>query len=231
MNRIEDLKWLKDRSAEAKELYNEVIANNCYGLTPEICKDREFIDIGANMGMFSIFASYLGASKVIAVEPVFSTVEILKDNISDIDNISVLQNIVSDVGNQVIKIGLQDKCGHNSVYSPSDNFEEVETITLKDLLDMTTSNDVFLKIDCEGGEYDILLNADNLDRVTTVAIEIHADLHPNLKGAWHIHKALDDFGFKPIQQNQMQAWNVDLLGNPYNIRNLPVSEEIWVRHG
>jgi FkbM family methyltransferase len=226
-----ELKWLSDRSAEAKELYNEVIASNCYGLTPEICKDREFIDIGANMGMFSIFASYLGASKVIAVEPVSSIVAILKDNITDIDNISVLQNIVSDVGNQVIKIGLQDKCGHNSVYSPSDNFEEVETITLKDLLDMTTSNDVFLKIDCEGGEYDILLNADNLDRVTTVAIEIHADLHPNLKGAWHIHKALDDFGFKPIQQNQMQAWNVDLLGNPYNIRNLPVSEEIWVRHG
>jgi len=226
-----ELKWLSDRSAEAKELYNEVIANNCYGLTPEICKDREFIDIGANMGMFSIFASYLGASKVIAVEPVSSTVAILKDNISDIDNISVLQNIVSDVGNQIIKIGLQDKCGHNSVYSPSDNFEEVETITLKDLLDMTTSNNVFLKIDCEGGEYDILLNADNLDRVTTVAIEIHADLHPNLKGAWHIHKALDDFGFKPIQQNQMQAWNVDLLGNSYNIRNLSVSEEIWVRHG
>ena len=230
---VNELKWLSDRSAEAKELYNEVIVNNCYGLTPEICQGREFIDIGANMGMFSIFASYLGAKNVIAVEPVSSTVKTLKDNIaqSNLDNITVLQNIVSDVGDKIVKIGLQDKCGHNSVYSPSDNYEEVETIDLRHLLDMTESNDVFLKIDCEGGEYDILLNANNLNCVSTVAIEIHADLHPNLKGAWHIHKALDDFGFKPIQQNQMQAWNVDLLGNPYNIRNLPVSEEIWVRHG
>ena len=228
---VNELKWLSDRSAEAKELYNEVIVTNCYGLTPEICQDREFIDIGANMGMFSIFASYLGASKVIAVEPVSSTVKALKDNIANLDNISVLQNIVSDVGNEIVKIGLQDKCGHNSVYSPSDNYEEVETITLKDLLDMTTSNDVFLKIDCEGGEYDILLNTDNLDRVSTVAIEIHADLHPNFHGAWHIHEALAKFGFKPIKQNQMKSWRLDALGKPCDIKDLPVSEEIWVRHG
>ena len=229
---MHSLEWLADRSKEAKELYNEVIRTNCYGLTPEICKDREFIDIGANMGMFSIFASYLGASNVIAVEPVFSTVKILKDNITqaNINNISVLQNIVSDANNQIVKIGIQDKCGHNSVYSLSDKYEEVKTITIKDLLNMTTSNDVFLKIDCEGGEYDILLNADNLDRVSTVAIEIHADLHPNFHGSWHIHEALTKFGFKPIKQNQMKSWRLDVFGKPCDIKDLPVSEEIWIRN-
>jgi FkbM family methyltransferase len=227
-----ELHWLSERSAEARELYNEVIVTNCYGLTEEICKDREFIDIGANMGMFSIFASSLGASKVIAIEPVSSTVDILKDNIEQSKlNITVLQNIVSDTGGEMVKIGLQPKSGHNSVYSPSVSFEEVKTITLKDLLDMTISDNVFLKIDCEGGEYDILLNADNLDRVTTVAIEIHADLHPNFHGAWHIHEALTKFGFKPIVQNQMKSWRYDAFGQPFDIKNLPVSEEIWVRHG
>ena len=228
---VNELKWLGDRSAEAKELYNEVIVTNCYGLTPEICQGREFIDIGANMGMFSIFASYLGARNVIAVEPVSSTVKILKDNIANLDNITVLQNIVSDVGDKIVKIGLQDKCGHNSVYSPSNNYEEVKTIDLRHLLDMTESNDVFLKIDCEGGEYDILLNANNLNCVSTVAIEIHADLHPNFHGAWHIHEALTKFGFKPIKQNQMKSWRLDAFGKPCDIKDLPVSEEIWVRHG
>ena len=74
---MDSLEWLGYRSKEANELYYEVIVNNSYAITPEICKDREFIDIGANMGMFSILASTLGASKVIAIEPVSSTVEIL----------------------------------------------------------------------------------------------------------------------------------------------------------
>ena len=78
---MHSLKWLAERSNEANELYNEVIASNCYALTLEICQGRDFIDIGANMGMFSIFASTLGASKVIAIEPVSTTVKILKDNI------------------------------------------------------------------------------------------------------------------------------------------------------
>ena len=228
------IRWLANNNAEARELYEEVILHNGYGITQEICKNKDFIDIGANMGMFSIYASMLGASKVIAVEPISTTVAMLNANIkqANIDNVIVRQNIVSNVANKLIKIGLQDTCGHNSVYSPSDKFEEIKTTTLKELLDLVNTNNVFLKIDCEGGEYDILLNADANDmaRISTVAIEIHADLHPTYKGAWHIHKALYAFGFKPIQQHQMKVWDVDWRGNAVNIRDLPTSKEIWVRH-
>jgi FkbM family methyltransferase len=231
---MEELKWLASRSKEANELYHEVIVNNSYGITPDICKDREFIDIGANMGMFSILASTLGASKVIAIEPVSSTVEILEDNIKQagIHNIFVNKNIVSNVSGEKVKIGLQDKCGHNSVYSPSEDYEEVKTIYLKDILNLLSTDNIFLKIDCEGGEYDILLNADPEDmaRITSIAIEIHGELHPTFKGFWHIHKALYSFGYKPIQQNQLKSWSVDQFGNAFNICNLPVSEEIWIRN-
>ena len=231
---MDKLEWLGYRSKEANELYHEVIVNNSYAITPEICKDREFIDIGANMGMFSILASTLGASKVIAIEPVSSTVEILEENIKQagIHNIFVHKNIVSNVSGETVKIGLQDKCGHNSVYSPSEDYEEVKTIYLKDILNLLSTDNIFLKIDCEGGEYDILLNADPEDmaRITSIAIEIHGELHPTFKGFWHIHKALYSFGYKPIQQNQLKSWSVDQFGNAFNICNLPVSEEIWIRN-
>jgi FkbM family methyltransferase len=231
---MDSLEWLGYRSKEANELYHEVIVNNSYAITPEICKDREFIDIGANMGMFSILASTLGASKVIAIEPVFSTVEILEENIKQagIHNIFVRKNIVSNVSGEIVKIGLQNKCGHNSVYSPSEDYEEVKTIYLKDILNLLSTDNIFLKIDCEGGEYDILLNADPEDmaRITSIAIEIHGELHPTFKGFWHIHKALYSFGYKPIQQNQLKSWSVDQFGNAFNICNLPVSEEIWIRN-
>ena len=231
---MDSLEWLGYRSKEANELYHEVIVNNSYAITPEICKDREFIDIGANMGMFSILASTLGASKVIAIEPVSSTVEILEENIKQagIHNIFVHKNIVSNANGETVKIGLQDKCGHNSVYSPSEDYEEVKTIYLKDILSLLSTDNIFLKIDCEGGEYDILLNANPKDmaRITSIAIEIHGELHPTFKGFWHIHKALYSFGYKPIQQNQLKSWSVDQFGNAFNICNLPVSEEIWIRN-
>ena len=228
-----DLKWLCDSGAEAKELYNEVISENVYGIGYLNMNNREVIDIGANMGMFSIFASKFGAEKVIAVEPISTTVALLNQHIkkADVNNIIVKQNIVSDISNQTVKIGLQDKCGHNSVYSPSDKFEEIKTITLKELIALTNTNTIFLKMDCEGGEYDIILNADPLDmaKIHTIAIEIHGDLHPKYKGVWKIHRALFDFGFIPIQQKQMKAWDIDHFGNAINYRDLPTTEEIWVR--
>ena len=126
---------------------------------------------------------------------------------------------------------MQDKCGHNSVYSPSDKFEKIKTITLKELIALTNTDTIFLKMDCEGGEYDIILNADPLDmaKIHTIAIEIHGDLHPTHKGVWKIHRALFDFGFIPIQQKQMKAWDIDYFGNAINYRDLPTTEEIWIR--
>jgi FkbM family methyltransferase len=230
----DELKWLCNSGPEAEELYNEVIAQNVYGVSYLSLNNREVIDIGANMGMFSIFASKLGAKKVIAVEPISSTVELFNQHIkkAEVNNITVKQNIVSDISNQTVKIGLQDKCGHNSVYSPSDKFEEIKTITIKELVALTYTDNIFLKIDCEGGEYDIFLNADPLDmaKISTIAIEIHGDLHPKYKGVWRIHKALFDFGFIPIQQKQMKAWNADQFGNVINTWDLPTTEEIWVRN-
>lgn len=230
----QSLEWLAHANTEAQEIYREVIQDNVYAVTEEICRDREFVDIGANTGVFSIFASKLGARKIVAVEPVFSTVEILKQNLqrANVHNVAIKRNIVSSKSDEILKIGLQQKCGHNSLYSPSHVYEEVKSITLKDVLAETTTDNVFLKMDCEGGEYDIILNADPSDmaRVSTVAIEIHGDLHPTLKGTWRIHKALFEFGYVPTQQHSMQAWDYDQHGRPFNIRVLPTTGEIWVRN-
>jgi len=229
-----ELIWLSEHNEEARELFTEVILTNCYGLSHEICANRDFIDIGANMGMFSIFASYLGARKVIAVEPVSSTISLLRNNIqrSGFNNIMSLQYLASSVDGDLKEIALQDKSGHNSLYTTGEKTESIETITLSKILELLDSNHIFLKIDCEGGEYDVLLNADPKDmaRIDAIAIEIHAELHPEYKGFWHIHKALYSFGFKPIRQNQLKAWNLDQFGIAINVRDLPVYEEIWIRN-
>ena len=93
-------------------------------------------------------------------------------------------------------------------------------------------HNIFLKIDCEGGEYDVLLHADqtDMDRINTIAIEIHADLHPLHKGIHLIRNKLTDFGYKPIEQKQIGAWdgyNPD--GTYINYKYLPLTQEIWIR--
>jgi len=230
----DEIRWMSDLSQEANEHFNEVVNENIYGVSKQILKDREVIDIGANIGTFSIFASKLGAKKVIAVEPVSSTVAIFKSNIekAQTQNIVVNQNIASNESGNMVKIALHEKTGHNSVYNTSDKYEEISTISLKDLLSMAEGDNIFLKMDCEGGEYDILLNADfqDMDRISTVAIEIHGDLHPVYKGIDIIRNKLQSFGLRQIKQTKVGCWDgVDQYGNYINYRDLNLAQEIWVR--
>ena len=233
LNIKQSLAFLIDNGKEAIELFDEVITHNIYRITKESMENREVIDIGANMGTFSLFANKLGAI-VIAVEPVSSTVKIFKDNIkkSGCEGIMVLRNVVSDTDGDTVKIGLHEKSGHNNAFEPSNNYEEVKTITLKSLLASTITDKVFLKMDCEGGEYDILLNADqkDMDKINTIAIEIHGDLHPVYKGISLIRNKLSEFGFRAVEQKQISAWDgIDQYGKFINFRDLPITQEIWMR--
>lgn len=228
------LLWLCDNGKEATELYDEVIRHNIYQVSSANLMGRDVIDIGANMGTFSLFASRLGANKVISVEPVSSTVDVFRANIerAQATNISVLMNAASSVSGAILTIGSQEKTGHNSLYKPSLSGEQVTTISLNHLLSMSNSNNIYLKMDCEGGEYDVLMHADaeDMKRITTVAIEIHGDLHPTFKGMNLIQDKLASFGFSLINRRQIGAWDgVDANGRYINYREIPFSQELWER--
>lgn len=231
---VEQLSWMADLNEEAREHYNEVVASNIYGVNRHNLKDRTVMDIGTNIGMFSIFASKLGAKKVVSVEPVSSTFATLTSNINraGVTNIIANQNIASNETGGVVKMALQEKSGHNSAYMVGEHYEEIPTISFKDLLAQADDSNIFLKMDCEGGEYDILLNADfeDMKKVSTIAIEIHGDLHPVHKGIDLIRNRLTGFGFKPTKQTQIGCWDgVDANGKLINYRDLPITQEIWNR--
>jgi len=228
------LSWLCENGKEAIELYDEVITHNIYQVSSQNLMGRDVIDIGANMGTFSLFASRLGANKVISVEPVSNTVEILKANIqkAQATNISVLMNAASYTSGAILHIGTQAKTGHNSLYKASSSYEEISTVSLKDLLAMSKSDDIYLKMDCEGGEYDVLmsLKPDDMKRISTIAIEIHGDLHPFHKGINTMQDKLAYLGYTQKDRRQIGAWDgIDQNGNFINYREIPFSQELWVR--
>jgi FkbM family methyltransferase len=229
-----ELEWLCEIDHEAKEHYNEVVVHNIYGITKEKLKDHDVVDIGANIGTFSLMVSKICDGKVISVEPVSNTFNVFKSNIARAESLNIipLQAVAASTSGDTVKIGLHDKSGHNNIFEDTGSFEEIKTLSFKDIMKMTERDKVFLKMDCEGGEYDILLNADPEDmaKVDTVAIEIHGDLHPTIKGVDIIQNKLKEFGFTQLKFNQIGAWDgVDSLGHRINYRDIPITQEIWGR--
>ncbi len=94
---------------------------------------------------------------------------------------------------------------------------------MTDLLSYTNGKNVYLKMDCEGSEYDILLSATNedMDKISTIGIEIHRDLHPIYKDDEIIYEKLRNFGFKQQTCNRMGIWYGTIF------KESPYSVEIW----
>lgn len=143
------------------------------------------IDVGANIGCFSMLASSLvgPTGRVIALEPELSTFEQLRKNIAlnQAENVTPLRLALSnDIGTTELYSG--DSMLFSSMFDSVDgrNMEslaqKVPTMSLSQLMWQEKFDHCdYLKLDCEGAEYQILDAVDEeLGRkITQVVIEIH----------------------------------------------------------
>ena len=222
------LEFLKDQDPA---MHREVIEANQYHLSAEKVKDRIVLDIGANIGAFSLYAATLGAKKVVSVEPISASYNTFLKNIHrlGLDNVTTYKKIVAEKSNQFLPVSLNSNAGANSMYNVSDNYEVVETITFSEIMNSIVGHDILLKLDCEGGEYDALLNATAHDfvRINEIMMEIHTDLHPKYKGTEIIEQKLIKHGFTKVDSVQIYFWDWDQNGNPVNYREAPFVNQHW----
>lgn len=228
MNYKEKLKFLSDQH---EEIYKELIVDNIYNVNENIIKNKYVIDIGANIGVFSLFAAELGAKQVFSIEPVSETFFSLCKNINHVNykNIFPLKNVVSNKPNELVKISLNPNHGHNSMYNVVEKHEIVTSITLSQLLSNCIGDDIIMKVDCEGAEYDILLNAtkEEMDRVDRILLEVHSELHPIYKGFEILNEKLKSFGFTLEDMKQVYTWQINERGEQVNWQTIPYRVEIW----
>jgi FkbM family methyltransferase len=132
-------------------------------------KGQTFVDIGANVGYYSILASKLGA-KVIAFEPSLNNRELLEKNIKDNDcDVQVFSQALSN-GNGSAILYTDTTPGQYSLIG-SGKGEAVETIKYDDL-NLPIGD--FYKIDTEGNERQILEGMQSVlttDKPITLIIE------------------------------------------------------------
>jgi len=174
-----------------------IFKKNEYSFLP--VREKEVIDIGANIGDSSIYFANRGAKYVIAVEP---------------DRISydyAVKNIAINGYSDTIKLILAG-CGSKDKFV-SEN--ELQFLTLKTLIKKYCSYPKILKVDCEGCEYDLILNAsiDDLSKFSHIQIEYHFG-YQNLK------TKLEECGFEvtctkpsyfiPMNKNRMARLVLDV---------------------
>ena len=159
------------------------------------------VDIGANMGCFTIFAARAvgPTGRVIAIEPVSETFAQLRRNIelTKLTNVTLVQAAVAGQPGEVT-LTTSENSLFSSMFDTIDGrknagrSERVEAITLDQILQRHNLDRVdFLKLDCEGAEHGIVESAsvETLRAFGQIAMEIHdvdgarnADLVDRVKG-------------------------------------------------
>jgi autotransporter strand-loop-strand O-heptosyltransferase len=178
-----ELDKLKGRPGDPDYTYGEIFKDRVYEFKDCMVKPGDVVvDLGANIGMFSIYAAKHGAKHVYAFEPVKETYEYLCDNIESqgLTNVSTYRRAVTgtDEVEVPMHVGMSTVGAHVlNVYQDSDVSEYVPNTSLNYILRTIPYID-FLKIDIEGSEYQIfdLVDFELLSKkVSKIAIELHGD--------------------------------------------------------
>jgi FkbM family methyltransferase len=220
--------------AETPNLFREVLVDNSYNLTCDHVRNREIIDVGANVGFFSLAAAAMGAYKVFSYEPASNSYRTLMHNIRQLaltDKIVCYPQAVMGVNHAPMSLGIHDRHGSNSVYKPGTQFELVNVTTLEHIMSLTYSHDVILKLDCEGAEFDILLQTPDhvFDRIRHIHLEIHTQIHPIHKSRNVMATRLEQLGFTCVRSANMGMWWYNTQGEPVRFDPGHFFNEYWCK--
>lgn len=155
-------------------VWNEFL-NDFYGLEKiSLSKDDLVIDIGANVGIFSIYVKKKFGCRVISFEPVIDNFNSFKENIIlnglSLDDFELHNTAITNVEGGIINICTPiGNSGGSSIYEVG-NCYECKT----EKIDKYINGCVYFKIDCEGGEYDIIPDIlDEVKNMKYIGIEYH----------------------------------------------------------
>lgn len=150
-----------------------------YTKTDFLIRDEDIIiDIGAHIGLFALFASqFCKKGKIYCFEPVKANFDLLKENlrINNISNVEVHNSAISKIDGNVTMYLNEDFSSHN-IMIESDKKSTVSSISLKTFFEKNGLEKCnFLKMDCEGSEYDIIesLPISYFEKIEKIIIEYH----------------------------------------------------------
>jgi FkbM family methyltransferase len=165
-------------------IIKEVFVNKVYTKDSVMIKEGDIVfDVGANVGVFSIYASLIKNTNIVAFEPHPSNFEKLCHNVNqnEIRTINCLNYALGKENEERYMIEGNIPGGHKIANEKSSsNIEnegiKVKSLTLESIMtELNISKIDFLKLDCEGAEGEIInsLSLEGLKKINKMAIEFH----------------------------------------------------------
>lgn len=169
-----------------ESVFSEIFAEREYKIIEPVivAAKNPIIDIGAHVGMFSVYCAVLNpAVKIFAYEPDEDNFEAMKENLqlNNVKNV-VMKNVAvgSSIGQRTLYVS-RDSHNHSLLSAEasgdfSGEEKEVQVVTLERILEQNKLTRVSLvKMDCEGAEFEVLenLSAAAFDAVENFYVECH----------------------------------------------------------
>lgn len=188
-----------------------LMVNFCKQDYGPIAPNSLVVDIGGNIGMFALYACRSGAERLIAFEPSLPSYEILKKNLSQSSiktSVSLYQLAVSGRAGETVYIS-NESSPYNKVISTPYNQQQAQKVATTDLdsiVNLCNGRRIdYLKIDCEGAEWDILsqCSSDCLGQVDRIRMEFHPRRD---RSKSEIIDRLVGLGFKLVHSKHLLVW-------------------------
>jgi len=201
-----------DRSV-VKEVWLHEIYNQ-HGITVE--ENDIVLDIGGHIGVFNVYAAQKAKNgKVYSFEPFSKNFERLKMHaqMNQLSNVKLINKAVAaQTGKQTLNLSPDNNTGGHSLHlkTESDNKVEIETISLADFYQQEGITKVdFLKLDCEGAEFEIVQNNKELiSQVERIILECHPHGDKTVDGMIAL---LEEMGYDVQSEKEQKGDHVQML--------------------
>jgi FkbM family methyltransferase len=197
--------------------------------------DETFVDVGANVGAYTILASKVVGAKSISYEPLPNTVDRLKDQIqiNRIDKLVSIQNKgVGESNGELFFTNNNNTINKVSLAGQTAQTTKVKVITLDG--DLEKDRSYFFKIDVEGFEYNVIEGGRETllsPQTSALIIELNGSGDAFGHSNEEIHKQLVSLNFMPVSYDpfnrllkQLSSYNTN-GGNTIYVKDINLINE------